>query len=96
MDRTYHQFRLPIWFTEIGLDRTKPDHVNVVTGQLEGCINYSKRNPSELIGCCMFSYADKVWTQGTSEGSFGTYTHARPGTVYGKLYGKGFYALGRA
>ena len=81
VDLTYDQFKLPIWFTEIGLDRTKPDHVNVVTGQLEGCINYSKQNPSKLIGCCMFSYADKVWTQGTSEGSFGTYTHARPGTV---------------
>jgi hypothetical protein len=78
VDLTFDRFGLPIWFTEIGLDRTKPDHVNVVTGQLQGCINYSKQNPSKLIGCCMFQYADKVWMQGTTKGSFGTYTHARP------------------
>jgi hypothetical protein len=29
----------------------------------------------------MFQYADKVWMQGTTEGSFGTYTHARPGPI---------------
>jgi len=81
VDLTYDQFKLPIWFTEIGLDRTKPNHVNVVMGQLKGCINYSKQNPSKLIGCCMFQYADKVWTQGTSEGSFGAWTHARAGSV---------------
>jgi hypothetical protein len=81
VDLTYDQFKLPLWFTEIGLDRTKPNHVNVVTGQLEGCINYSKQNPSKSIGCCMFSYVDKVWAQGTTEGSFGTYTHARQGSI---------------
>jgi hypothetical protein len=78
VDLTFDRFGLPIWFTEIGLDRTKPDHVNVVTGQLQGCINYSKQNPSKLIGCCMFQYADKAWAQGTSEGSFGTLTHVGP------------------
>jgi hypothetical protein len=81
VDLTYDQFKLPLWFTEIGLDRTKPNHVNIVTGQLEGCINYSKQNPSKLIGCCMFSYVDKVWAQGTTEGSFGTWMHARQGSV---------------
>jgi hypothetical protein len=81
VDRTYNQYKLPIWFTEIGQDRTKPDHVNVLMGQLTGCINYNKQNPSKLIGCCMFSYADKAWMQGTSEGSFGAWTHARPGPV---------------
>ena len=29
----------------------------------------------------MFSYVDKVWAQGTTEGSFGAYTHARPGST---------------
>lgn len=81
VDRTYNQYKLPIWFTEIGQDRTKPDHVNVVMGQLSGCINYNKQNPSKLIGCCMFSYSDKVWMQGTSEGSFGAWTHAGAGPV---------------
>lgn len=81
VDLTYDQFKLPILFTEIGLDRLKPHHVEVVTGQLEGCINYSKQNPTKLIGCCMFSYADKVWVQGKTEGSFGAWTHARPGPV---------------
>jgi hypothetical protein len=78
VDLTFDRFGFPIWFTEIGLDRMKPDHVNVVTGQLQGCINYSKQNPSKLIGCCMFQYADKAWAQGTTEGSFGTLTHTGP------------------
>ena len=81
VDRTYNQFNLPIWFTEIGQDRTKPNYLNVVMEQLSGCVNYAKQNPSKLIGSCMFSYADKVWMQGTSEGSFGAYTHAGTGPV---------------
>ena len=40
-----------------------------------------QQNPSKLIGCCMFSYADKAWMQGTSEGSFGAWTHAAPGPI---------------
>jgi len=75
VDRTWNQYQLPIWFTEIGQDRTKPDHVNIALQQLEACLNYNKQNPSKLIGACFFSYADKVWMQGTSEGSFGAYTH---------------------
>jgi Glucanosyltransferase len=94
VDLTYDQFKLPLWFTEIGLDRTKPDHVNVVTAQLEGSINYSKQNPSKLIGCCMFQYADKVWAQGTTEGSVWNLYACWPGSHHGDLYAKGFYALG--
>lgn len=75
VDRTYSQYQLPIWFTEIGQDRTKPNYVAIVIGQLEGCLSYIKQNPSKLIGACFFSYADKVWMQGSSEGSFGVYTH---------------------
>ena len=85
VDLTYDEFKLPIWFTEIGLNRLEPNHVNVVTGQLEGCIKYSKQNPKKLIGCCMFQYADKVWMQGKSEGSFGAWTHAGPGSDYGDI-----------
>jgi len=81
VDLTYDEFKLPIWFTELGRDRTLTGHVRDVTDQLQGCINYSKQNPTKLIGCCMFSYVDKVWKQGTSEGSFGAWTHARQGPI---------------
>jgi hypothetical protein len=90
VDRTYNQYNLPIWFTEIGQDRTKPDHVNIVMGQLSGCIKYNKQNPSKLIGCCMFSYADKAWMQGTSEGSFGAWTHAAAGPITVTYTGEDF------
>ena len=59
-------------------------------GQLSGCINYNKQNPAKLIGCCMFSFADKSWMQGTSEGSFGAWTHATPGPVTVTYTGKDF------
>ena len=29
----------------------------------------------------LFQYADKVWKQGTSEGSFGAWTHTRTATT---------------
>jgi hypothetical protein len=80
VDLTYDQYQTPIWFTEIGQDRTKPNYVDVVKGQLSGCLDYSKLNPQKLIGACFFQYADKNWTQGTSEGSFGTWTHAGAGS----------------
>ena len=66
-------------FTEIGLDRTKDNHVNIVIGQLEGCIDYNKQNPSKLIGCCMFSYLDRLGDG--KRGRVGTWTHARPGAT---------------
>ena len=40
----------------------------------------------------MFSYVDKVWAQGTTEGSFGT-SHMLAQVHDGDLYGQGFYAL---
>jgi hypothetical protein len=78
VDLTYDHYQLPIWFTEIGLDRTKANHVEIVKAQLQGCLNYSKANPHKLLGACFFQYADKVWVGG-SEGSFGAYHHARQG-----------------
>ncbi len=75
VDRTYNQYKTPILITEIGQDRTRPNYFRVVVNQLEGCVNYIKENPSKMIGVCMFSYADKVWMQGKSEGSFGAWTH---------------------
>jgi hypothetical protein len=91
VDQTYDQYKLPIWFTEIGQDRTQPDHVNVLMGQLNGCINYNKQNPSKLIGCCMFSFVDKVWTKGTSEGSFGAWTHTGAGAITVAYTAKDFF-----
>jgi hypothetical protein len=79
VDLTYDQYQTPIWFTEIGQDRTKPNHVDIVKGQLSGCLGYSRQNPQKLIGACFFSYTDKVWKQGTSEGSFGAWTHKGQG-----------------
>lgn len=80
VDLTYDKYRMPIWFTEIGADRiTRSDHLKIVEGQLLGCIKYSRQNPQKLFGACFFSFTDKVWMQGTSEGSFGAYTHQRQG-----------------
>jgi hypothetical protein len=81
VDQTYDKYKLPILFTEIGFNRiTRPnDYEMIVKDQLSGCINYNRQNPEKLIGACFFSYADKVWMQGHSEGSFGAYTHAGPG-----------------
>lgn len=76
VDLAYEKYATPIWFTEIGRDRTKPDFHNVVVGQLKGCLDYSTSNPNKLIGSCFFQFADKVWMQGTSEGSFGAYAHS--------------------
>ena len=73
-----------------GLDRTKDNHVNIVTGQLEGCINYNKQNPSKLIGCACFPISTNL-AEG-KQGAFGTWTHARPGATKGELYGQGFHA----
>lgn len=77
---TYNHFRLPLLFTEIGKDRTKPDYLNVVDGQLSGSIAYGAAHPEQLLGICHFQFADKVWKCPTnscrdSEGSFGTHSH---------------------
>ena len=76
VDLTWNRYQKPLLFTEIGMDRTKPNHVSVVQGQLQGCLDYGNQHPDRLIGSCFFQFADKVWMQGTSEGSFGAYTHS--------------------
>jgi hypothetical protein len=76
VDVTWEKYQVPILFTEMGRCRVYPDHVEFVKGQLTGCIDYSRRNPEKLIGFCFFSFTDKVWAQGTSEGMFGTLTHS--------------------
>ena len=85
---TYDQFHKPLLFTEIGQDRTKPNYLRVVNGQLSESIAYGAAHPEQLLGICHFQFADKVWlcqTGGScpSEGSFGTHSHTRQflGTV---------------
>ncbi len=75
---TYKEYGLPIWFTEIGQDRTKADFEQIVGEQLHRAMEYARMKPGELIGACFFSFADKSWKQENppvSEGSFGAYTH---------------------
>jgi len=85
---TYRQFGVPLLFTEIGKDRTKPDYLGVVDGQLRESIAYGAAHPEQLLGISHFQFADKVWKCETesctdSEGSFGTHSHTRQflGTV---------------
>jgi hypothetical protein len=81
VDQTYNEYHLPIWFTEIGQDRTKENHAEIVKAQLEGCLKFSKANPNKLLGACFFSYADKVWLPaGHSEASFGAHRHGPKGS----------------
>ncbi|MFN6132263.1 MAG: hypothetical protein ACK46L_05065 [Synechococcaceae cyanobacterium] len=75
VDLTFEQYQKPILFTEIGQDRTKPDYLNIVDGQLAGCMEYGGLHPNRLMGMCFFQFADKVWIPGTSEGSFGAFLH---------------------
>jgi hypothetical protein len=76
VDLTYEKYHKPILFTEIGLDRTKPNYQNFVQRQLSDSIRYGSQNPDKLIGICFFQFADKVWKgPGDSEGSFGAYSH---------------------
>jgi hypothetical protein len=75
VDQAWNAYQLPIWFTEIGMDRTRSDHVEVVIGQLKGVMKYSGQHSERLIGACFFQFADKVWMPGSSEGSFGAFTH---------------------
>ena len=77
---TYNQFGLPLLFTEIGKDRTQPNYLQVVDGQLRESIAYGAAHPEQLLGICHFQFADKVWKCPTnacndSEGSFGTHSH---------------------
>ncbi|WP_291326217.1 hypothetical protein [Desulfovibrio sp. UCD-KL4C] len=73
---TYQQFKAPILFTEIGLNRKDPNYTQTfIQEQLNGTIEYQKNNPGELLGPCVFQFSDKVWKEGTTEGSFGAFSH---------------------
>jgi hypothetical protein len=81
VQQTYRQFQKPLLFTELGKDRTKPDYLNVVDGQLNRSIAYGAQHPEQLKGICNFQFDDKVWKCptgdpcGDSEGSFGVFSH---------------------
>jgi hypothetical protein len=76
VDQAWNAYKLPIWFTEIGLSRTKPNFAAVVAAQLKGVQAYAAQHPERLLGACFFQFADKVWVPGTSEGSFGAFSHS--------------------
>jgi hypothetical protein len=82
VDLAWEKYQVPIWFTEIGLDRLKANYATFVTGQLTGVRDYSAAHPDRLIGACFFQFLDKVWMQGTSEGSYGAFQHT--GTIAGR------------
>jgi hypothetical protein len=75
VDLTWDRYHIPLLFTEIGLGRDKPEHVQFVRDQLQNCIAYNGAHPDRLLGFCFFQFADKVWMQGTPEGSFGAHSH---------------------
>jgi hypothetical protein len=72
---TYEKYSVPILFTEISVNRLQADYQNTITGQLTGAVTYANKNPGQLLGTCFFEFADKVWVPGTTEGSFGAYSH---------------------
>src|SRR5204862_2807364 len=77
VDLTFDKYRLPIWFTEIGQDRTKPNFAAIVRGQLRECLSYSRANPHKLIGACFFQFGDKVSLPGgKSARGFGAHPRA--------------------
>ena len=85
---TYDQFQKPLLFTEIGEDRTKPNYLQKVDGQLRESIAYGAAHPEQLLGICHFQFADKVWLcpnggSCPSEGAFGAHFHTQQflGTV---------------
>jgi hypothetical protein len=77
---TYEKFKRPLLFTELGHNRTLPNYLTVVDGQLKQSIAYGAQHPEQLLGVCHFQFDDKVWlcpTGGScpSEGSFGVFSH---------------------
>lgn len=83
---TYDEFQKPLLFTELGKDRTKPNYLDVVEGQLNRSIAYGAQHPEQLLGICHFQFDDKVWLCPTgdpapparrcpSEGAFGVFSH---------------------
>jgi len=79
VEQTWDKYKVPIWFTEIGQDRTKPNYQTVVDQKLSACLAYAGQHPEQLLGAWFFGFGDKIWISGTSEGSFGAYSHQRPG-----------------
>jgi hypothetical protein len=84
VELTYREFQKPLLFTELGKDRTKPDYLSVVDGQLNRSIAYGAQHPEQFKGICNFQFDDKVWMCPTgdpprglcpSEGSFGVFSH---------------------
>ena len=77
VDQAWNAYGLPIWFTEIGRNRLDPQHVPVVTDQLQGVLKYSGQHSDRLIGGCFFQFADKVWLpRDKSEANFGAFAHS--------------------
>jgi len=75
VDQAWQAYATPILFTEIGLDRTQANYQKTVHDQLQGVQVYNKAHPDRLLASCFFQYADKVWMEGTSEGSYGVFSH---------------------
>ncbi|MBC7777511.1 MAG: hypothetical protein H7246_18910 [Phycisphaerae bacterium] len=89
VDLAYDKYQKPILFTEIGYGRSNAGYQTFVQGQIAGCITYHSQNPDKLIGICFFQFADKVWLDsGSSEATFGTFSHAG-GTMCTIKYGDG-------
>lgn len=76
VDQAWQAYGPPVLFTEIGYDRMKPSFGDVVSGQLNGVRGYAAKHPERLVGGCFFQFADKVWMGGTSEGSYGAFSHS--------------------
>jgi hypothetical protein len=83
VDLTYERYGLPLLFTEIGVYRgSSAGYLDVVEQQLRRSIAYGAANPSKLLGCSYFQFADKVWLCPTggnmcpSEGSWGAHAHS--------------------
>jgi hypothetical protein len=72
---TYAKYSKPILFTEISKNRLDSGYQEAVTGQLSGAMKYASANPGQLLGTSFFEFADKVWVPGTTEGSFGAFSH---------------------
>jgi hypothetical protein len=74
--QAWEKFGTPILFTEIGQSRMGNATADaVVKGQLNGVRDYANSHPDRLLGACHFQFLDKVWMKGTTEGSFGAFTH---------------------
>lgn len=72
VDLAYNRYKLPMLFGEMGCGRmTSPEYLSVLQEQLEESLLFFPRNLKKLLGTCYFQYCDKVYKEGTTEGSFG-------------------------